>query len=365
MNILVDALLYQSQAAGIGRYIDQLFSAYIKIFPQDQVTALVPPEQSVPGAINIVPVEGLKSSRQRLLYEQWRLRPWAKTQAYDVIHFGDYQMPVIGSLPQAIVTVHDLVAFRMPELFPRGAGLTKRFLMRRSMAHASRVIVPSLATAQDLQDILHVPESKISVVPHGVTPLKGEAGPALHERPYFLAVGTIEPRKNFERLIQAFSQVFANIPDGPDLLIAGKPGWLYRSAMKAPSCLGVAKRVRFLGYVDDKSLKALYRDCVAVTYPSLYEGFGFPVAEALWLGKPVLCSRGGALEEVAGDDALIVDPFNISAIADGLEELWKNPGIWKMRAKAGAARVHQLTWTKAAQTTRDVYLRTVGDSCLT
>ncbi|PSR34403.1 MAG: glycosyltransferase family 1 protein [Sulfobacillus benefaciens] len=363
MNVLVDALLYQSQAAGIGRYIDKLFSAYTELFPDDQVTALVPPGQNLLGAINVVPVEDLKSSRQRLLYEQWRLRPWAKTQAYDVIHFGDYQMPIIGSLPRAIVTVHDLVAFRYPELFPRGSGATKRFLMRRSVAHASRVIVPSLATSHDLQGILGVPEGKISVVPHGVTPLEGDAGPSLHQRPYFLAVGTIEPRKNFERLIEAFAKVFANVPDGPDLLIAGKPGWLYRSAMEAPSRLGVAERVRFLGYVADQSLKALYRDCVAVTYPSLYEGFGFPVAEALWLGKPVLCSRGGALEEVAGDDALIVDPLSVSQMASGLEELWKNLAFWQARALAGSARVQQLTWTRAAQATRDVYVRTVGDSC--
>ncbi|MCL5971134.1 MAG: glycosyltransferase family 4 protein [Firmicutes bacterium] len=362
MNILVDALLYQSQSAGIGRYIDKLFSAYTGLFPDDRVTALVPPGQILPGAINLVPIEDLKSSKQRLLYEQWRLGSWAKTQTYDIIHFGDYQMPILGALPRAIVTVHDLAAFRLPELFPRGSGLTKRFLMRRSVAHASRVIVPSLATAHDLQDILHVPESKISVVLHGVTPLEREAGPTLYERPYFLAVGTIEPRKNFERLIEAFARVFANILDGPDLLIAGKPGWLYRNAMEAPSRLGVRERVRFLGYVEDKSLKALYRDCMAVTYPSLYEGFGFPVAEALWLGKPVLCSRGGALEEVAGNDALIVDPLNVSSIASGLEELWKNLGVWQVRALAGVTRVHQLTWTKAAQSTRDVYLRTVGDS---
>lgn len=362
MNILVDALLYQSQAAGIGRYIEQLFGAYTLAFPDDMLTALVPPGQWLAGAKNLEPVATLRNSRQRLLYEQWRLAPWARCQNYDVMHFADYQMPILQRLPRALVTVHDLVAFRFPELFPPNMGRVKRFLMRRSVLRASHVIVPSVATAEDLQTILKTPAEKISVVPHGVTPLESTAaavGPA-YARPYFLAVGTIEPRKNFERLIEAFARVFGPMSDGPDLLIAGKPGWLYRSTVESPQRLGIGERVKFLGFVDDSRLQVLYRDCLAVTYPSLYEGFGFPAAEALWLEKPLLCSRGGALQEVAGHDALLVDPQSVESIAQGLEVLWNHPREWQQKARAGSERMRQMTWDKAARSTRRVYLSVLG-----
>ncbi len=362
MKIFWDALLYDSQAAGVGRYIQEIIGAYGVAFPHDEMTALVRDGQRLAGARNLVPGASVQGSRQRLWFEQIHLGTLARLETYDVIHFGDYQMPIMRPLARSVVTVHDLVAFKFPQLFPKNTGRVKRFLMRHSVARASHVIVPSQATADDLQTILRVDRNKISVIPHGISsPLDDNLqGARLYPRPYFLAVGTIEPRKNFERLIAAFAERFRDQPDGPDLVIAGKPGWLYGSTMNAPERYGISTRVKFLGFVQESDLQLLYRDTAAVVYPSLYEGFGFPAAEALIRSKPLLCSTGGALEEVAGQDALLIDPYRVESITEGLDALWRDIESWQHRAHQGSFRMQAMTWELAAMKTRQVYEKVSG-----
>lgn len=357
MKIFWDALIYESEAAGIGHYIEELITAYALTFPNDDVTALVRDGEHLLGARNLLPGSPVHNSRQRLLFEQIYLGALARRDTYDVMHFGDYQMPIVRPLPRSVVTVHDLVAFKFPHLFAKNMGRVKRFLMRHSVTRASHIIVPSEATAADLQNILRVSADKISVIPHGVSEPTEEnrVEERTHPRPYFLAVGTIEPRKNFERLIEAFAKRFRDLPDGPDLLIAGKPGWLYGSTMDAPERYAVPERVKFLGFVKDRDLQVLYRDAMAVVYPSLYEGFGFPAAEALVRCKPLLCSTGGALEEVAGHDALLIDPYRVDAISEGLDALWQDIDPWEQRARRGSLRMKAMTWHLAAVKTRAVY----------
>jgi glycosyltransferase involved in cell wall biosynthesis len=361
MKVFWDALLYEPESAGIGRYIQELVAAYRVAFPDDELTALVMEGRRLAGVRQIIPNLPVQGSRQRLWFEQVHLGAWARRETYDVMHFGDYQMPILRPLPRTVVTVHDLVAFKFPQLFPKNMGRVKRFLMRHSVSRATHVIVPSRTTAEDLHSILGVRPEKITVVPHGVSPISGESHrERMHPRPYFLAVGTLEPRKNFERLIEAFGKRFADDSDGPDLLIAGKPGWLYGSTMSAPDRYGIANRVHFFGFVPDPDLGILYRDAIAVVYPSLYEGFGFPAAEALIRAKPLLCSAGGALQDLAGDAALLVDPYGVDAIAEGLDAMWRDIQPWQQRAAQGALRVREMTWHKAAIKTRRVYEKVAG-----
>lgn len=362
MKITWDALLYEPEGAGIGRYIKELVGAYSVTFPNDEITAVVMEGQELPGPRHLVPVPFVHQSPQRLWFEQIHLGPLVRKNGYDVVHFGDYQMPIINPLSRAIVTVHDLVAFKFPQLFPKNMGHLKRFLMRHSVIPASHIIVPSEATAEDLQTILRVESKKISVIPHGVAPvLERLTAERLYPRPYFLAVGTVEPRKNFERLIAAFAKRFRDQPDGPDLLIAGKPGWLYGNTMNASIRYEITQRVKFLGFVSDPDLEILYRDAMAVVYPSLYEGFGFPAAEALIRSKPLLCSTGGALEEVAKHDALLIDPYQVASIAEGLDALWRDIAPWQHRAYLGSQRLAEMTWSQAAAKTRLVYQHVSGE----
>jgi glycosyltransferase involved in cell wall biosynthesis len=266
-----------------------------------------------------------------------------------------------------VVTVHDL-AFR---LFPQTAPQSTRWWLRRidrSLERASRVIVPSHATKKDLLELYPVPPDRVVVIPHGVdgevfrapTP---EAVQAAMERfsvdgPYVLSLGGLEPRKNLPNLVRAFDA----LPDDirPGLVIAGAGvEWnpegrrLLESALSA-----VPRRVRdrivLTGYVSGPDKVALLGGAEALAYPSLYEGFGLPVLEAMACGTPVLTANVSALPEVAGDAALLVDPGDHESIADGLERLLRDTDLREQLKGAGVARAAGFTWPETAERTADV-----------
>lgn len=358
LRIAVDALLYSRQSAGIGHYIAELFGAYAARFPADTLCLVVNRGMDVPGVQLISPRHELNRSRDRLLYEQLVLPRRLLRERYDVIHFPDYQLPILSRLPRSVITVHDLVAFRFPETFPPRVGGVKRFLMRASVERAAHIIVPSQATRKDLMETLGVDPSRITVVSHGVAPKVRHLGNSPHPRPYFLAVGTLEPRKNLERLIHGYAQLCRSLrADCPDLVIVGRPGWMYAGIYRAPHVAGVAERVTFVNYVSEADLLAFYSHAVALCYPSLYEGFGLPMAEAMMVGTPVVASNRGALAEIGEEVAVEVDPLDIESIAQGLKAVLDNPEDMGQRVRMGRERVEHLTWQATAEATRQVYQR--------
>jgi glycosyltransferase involved in cell wall biosynthesis len=304
------------------------------------------------------PPRTLASSRARLSYEQTMLRRLLKQTRYDVIHFPDYQLPIFGTIPRAVITVHDLTAFRVPETFPTRMGQVKRYLMARSVRQASHIVVPSHATRDDLIDILHVDPARVTVIYHGVSKRVRDRGPSPRTRPYFLAVGTIEPRKNLVRLIQAYSLLKAQHGQAcPDLVIAGKPGWLYEPIYRAPEEHGVANSVVFLNYVQEDQLLQLYSHAVALCYPSLYEGFGLPMIEAMMVETPVVASDRGSLKEIGKGVAFVVDPLDHESIASGMAQVLEDSEAVADRTRRGHQRIQDFTWEQAARKTRDVYVR--------
>ncbi len=358
LRIIVDALLYQPQSAGIGRYIGSLLAAYVSQYNAiDHLDVLALPGQEIPGVDIIYPPDSLDSSRQRIWYEQWRLPLWLSTRSYDVVHFPDYQLPVLRPVKHTIITVHDLVAFKYPQMFPWAQSVVKRELMKQSVKVADHIIVPSEATAGDLQEILHVSREKISVIAHGVPFQTRKTLVNVRDRPYFLAVGTIEPRKNFEGVIHAFAEfVHANHLEGQvDLVIAGKKGWLYTPVLEAPKKWNIEESISLLEYVPDETLQALYQHSIALVYPSFYEGFGLPILEAMAQGTPVIASNQGALAEVCGDAALIVDPKNIDQLAQYMLDLWEKPTLREALRQKGLKRAKSYTWDQVAEKTREVY----------
>lgn len=356
LRIAVDALLYSRQSAGIGHYIAELFTAYAQTFPEDELHLVVNPGVAIPGTRAIVPGREMRTSFQRLMFEQTALPRLIAKAGCDVVHFPDYQLPLVGRLPRAVITVHDLVAFRLPETFPPRVGWVKRQLMARSVRRAAHIIVPSRATRDDLVDILGVDPGRITVIGHGVSRMERHQGPPPYPRPYFLSVGTLEPRKNLVRLIQGYARLAARRRgDCPDLVVAGRPGWMYAEIYRAPHAAGVAERVRFLDYVPDADLPAWYSHAVALCYPSLYEGFGLPMAEAMMVATPVVASARGGLAEIGAGVAIEVDPLDIDSIADGMERVLSCPGEVEMRRRRGRERVREMTWEAAAVATRMVY----------
>ena len=359
LRIWVDALALEPEAAGVGQYIRALMEAYTDAFPDDQVVALLQPGIAVRG-VEAAFVSQRMSSARRLWYEQWSLRSVMRRQPGDVIHFPDYQMPLVNTPRHTVVTVHDLAAFVLPDVFEASKSRVKRFLTRRSVVRAQEIIVPSHATQRDLITILDVNPAKIHVIPHGVTPHGIPLDQPAHPRPYLLAVGTIEPRKNFSGLIRAYHLLSQRRRSLPDLLLAGRLGWLYGETLELPEKLGVADRVKFLQYVSEDTLATLYRDASGFVYPSFYEGFGLPVIEAMKASVPVVTSSGGALAEIGGNAVWRADPHDIGSIADQIECILSDTSEVRDRVQRARQWADKLTWTAAAEKTREVYELAVG-----
>jgi glycosyltransferase involved in cell wall biosynthesis len=252
----------------------------------------------------------------------------------DVLHCPTFRAPVWSSVP-LVVTVLDLAVLRHPELFNRWNATYSRVAVPRVVRGARRLIAISEFTKGEVVELLGVDPARIEVIgvppPEGLSPEGARA-----EGDYVLAVGTLEPRKNLARAAQAAERA------GAELRVVGARGW------------GdvVANGVRWLGEVDDAELARLLRGARALVYPSLYEGFGIPILEAMSVGTPVVTSRGGATEEVAGGAAVLVDPRDASSIAAGIEEADRRRD--ELRA-LGLARAAEFAWDDVARRTVDVY----------
>jgi glycosyltransferase involved in cell wall biosynthesis len=252
----------------------------------------------------------------------------------DVLHCTTYYGPLRARIP-AVVTVHDLAVLRMPEAFNAWTRAYVPRVVPHVLRNAARVIAVSEFTASELETLLRIPRDAIRVVPNAVDHATFAPDGPREEGDYVLAVGTLEPRKNLARTIAATALL------GVELRVAGQAGWG-----------GVEPRgdhVRWLGHVDDVRLAELYRGARCVVYPSLYEGFGIPVLEAMACGAPVVTSRGGACEELAGGAAVLVDPLDVAAIAAGIEEASRAAGT------GGVARAARFSWEETARRTHAVY----------
>ena len=238
-------------------------------------------------------------------------------------------------------------------------------VLGRSLRNAAAVLVPSEATRRDLLDCYPIIglKSKIHVVPEGVSPEPppGPLPPRLSPG-FILAVGTIEPRKNYPRLLAAYRHLrresvpllVGDQPGVPELVIAGRPGWAYGDTLDR---IKKERGVRYLGHVDDATLSALYRSASILAFPSLYEGFGLPLLEAMAHGLPAVVGNAGALPELADGAALVVDSEDVSSIAAGLERLLSEAQLREKLAAAGRERAAQFTWERAASSTRDLLRR--------
>jgi glycosyltransferase involved in cell wall biosynthesis len=233
--------------------------------------------------------------------------------------------------------VHDLAVFRHPEAFNRWTRTYSPRVVPRVLAAARRIVAVSEFTRRELVDLLHVPTVKIRVVPNGVDDEFTEDGPAAAGE-YVLAVGTLEPRKNLQRLVEAARRTDV------ELRVVGARGW-------GDVQVG-GNGVRWLGELSDDELARQYRGALCVAYPSLYEGFGIPVLEAMACGAPVVTSRGTAMEEVADGAAVLVDASDPADLAAGIERAAAERDVLVPR---GLERARAFRWDAIAAATVDVY----------
>ena len=280
----------------------------------------------------------------------------------DVLFVPAHVLPLVmppSRLPPSVVTVHDLGYHLFPDSHTRSQRLYLHAGTRWSVAAARAVIAVSQSTAADLRRFYGVPAERITVVyeaaPDAVLVSAGAMAAvqeryALH-RPYALFVGTIQPRKNIARLVQAYAWLYQNSAIGWDFVLAGAPGWLSDSLLEEARSLGLADQLRFLGYVPDDDLPALLKGARFFCFPTLFEGFGLPVLEAQRYGVPVLTSNNSSLPEVAGDAALLVDPADTGAIAAGLARLASEEPLRADLRSRGLARAARFTWDCCAEQT--------------
>ena len=279
-------------------------------------------------------------------------------------------IPLFFKAGKYVVTIHDVIPLVLPWAFPPRHRWVMTTALARIRKQAEMVIVPSTAAAEDVVHFLRVERERIRVIPMGCDarfqpveePARAAALSRQYDLPkrYILFVGTLEPRKNVKTLLLAFAQVIAETPqDDLALVIAGGKGWGSKDYLATMDALKLWDRVRFTGFVEDDHLPELYRGALLFVYPSLYEGFGLPVLEAMACGTPVITSNRTSLPEVAGDAALLVDPTRPEALAAAMTSIISDGALRQALRAKGLARARAFTWDAVAEQTVAIY-RAVG-----
>jgi glycosyltransferase involved in cell wall biosynthesis len=258
-----------------------------------------------------------------------------------------------------VVTVHDLAFEHFPAAFDRTWRTMFRFGLRAAVRRADAIVTPSRNTAEDLLSRTKVDPKRVHVVPLAASLPEAHADPELVlarlgiSRPYILFVGTLEPRKNLVRLVRAYRRLAAR--GGPHaLVLTGARGYRSDELLREISLEGPGHVVR-TGPLPPQELDAVFRSAAAFAYPSLYEGFGLPVLEAMARGVPTVCANTSSIPEVAGDAALGVDPRSVTEIADALERVTGDPDLAEELSLKALARAERFSWAETARRTLQVY----------
>jgi len=371
-TIGIDYTPAYEQGAGIGRLVRDLVAA---LSEEDTRTSY---RMFVSGIHSSVKLPSLPSNfewRVTGLSPQWLARIWHRLRLpvpielfigrVDLFHATDFVLPPTLPGTKTILTVHDLSFLRVPET---ASPRLRRYLERvvpRSVYQTDHVIADSQATKDDLMEYYGIKSDKVTVLLSGIHPsykpvdnavrlMTMRRKYAIPDISYILSVGTVQPRKNYSRMIQALRQL-RDQGYSHHLVIAGGKGWLEDEMYRVIEETDMSDRVHLIGFVDDEDLPSLYSAADCIGFPSLYEGFGFPILEGMACGTPVVTSNRSSLPEVAGDAALLVNPFDTNEIAAAFRRILSEETLRKHLITSGFEQVKKFTWKQSAQELRQIY----------
>ena len=375
--IAVDVSAAVHHRAGLGRYAESLLRALVAQSP-DRYALFYNRERGVE------PPEGLEHLPSHTVawgYKPWRMLVWLGqlgrigfdrlVPGTSLFHATEHLLLPLSSIP-TVLTVHDLIFRHLPE---HHKSLNRWYLnltMPLYCHRATRIITVSEFTRRDLIAAYAIPEEKITVIYEAASPRFRPQSEAVVARVraqyglparYLLFVGTIEPRKNLTRLLSAFEAIHAEgLSDA--LVIVGQRGWLYGDFFSALEQSPAQRAVILPGFVPDPHLPAIYAGAQALVLPSLYEGFGLPVLEAMACGTPVVCSGAASIPEIGGDAALYFAPTSIRDIVQSIARLMGDSALREEMRARGLAQAARFSWERAARETQATYQQAVGCRCL-
>ena len=371
MRIAIDATSVPAKPAGAGVYAIELVRAMAEHDRRDGYALFARGgtfDADITGKRNWRLQRVAASSRpSRLAWEQLRLPRALDRLGIDVLHSTHHTLPLAGVRCRRVVTIHDVTFFRLPERYPPVRRFYLQAMTRLAARVADAIIVPSNAARDDVLQTLRVAASKVATVyeapaqrftPIPETAARAVAGIYGIDGPYVLSVGSLEPGKNRARLIRAM-RMLRDSGFEHRLVVVGQKAWKFDDELALVAELGMQDRVQYLGYVNAEHLPALYSLAAVFAFPSLHEGFGLPVIEAMACGAPVLTSNSSATAEVAGDAAILVDPLSVDAIHDGLRRMFDDSSLCSELSARGRARASEFTWRRAADETHAMYGRVV------
>ncbi|MEH6557754.1 MAG: glycosyltransferase family 1 protein [Oceanicoccus sp.] len=355
LRIAVDARPLALPMVGITRYTFELLQRLLVDSPHEWFLYLDRPSiHPLPDLPNVhIRAGDCKRNATSSIFAQWFFPRWAKQDRVNIFWSPRHHLPLLlASNIKTIVTIHDLVWHFYPETMSTLGRYLEKALMPSSVRRADKVISVSEATATALVDILGVSNQSLHTIPlasHFIDEVSEtvEGG----DETYFLFVGTLEPRKNLRRLLQAFSHALSEGLSITTLKIVGGSGWGGVNVKDLAQEHGIEKNIEVLGRVNNDQLEQLYQQAYALLMPSLYEGFGLPLLESMGFGVPVISSNASSMPEVVGAGGLLVDPLSVDEIANALLLITSDKHLYDDLTKSAKKQAGRYSWDAAAAST--------------
>jgi glycosyltransferase involved in cell wall biosynthesis len=371
MKIAIDARPFSYELTGIGVYLKHLLDEIQKIDSKNDYYLISngPIDYDLKNP-RWSKIEGkLKKKLLSTLWVQSRMPLIVSKLNVDLFWGPRHHLPMfLPPRTRTVLTIHDLVHRLHPDTMALPNLLVERTLMKRSLIRSDSIIAVSQSTAVDIQRNYGVNSNKINVIYHGTPALprrpNGDVHPCRDLPPkYFLFVGTLDPRKNFERLFRAF-QLLEPLSRGVHLVIVGGKGWKNTRFLQMLTMHPVKTCVHLTGYVPRSQLWSIYENAVCLLFPSLFEGFGLPILEAMACGTAVITSNTSSMTEVAGDAALSVNPYDVGALADAMQEILMNQSLREHLVTKGFQRIKMFSWERCAEQTLGIFNRFANGSVI-